>query len=165
MKRDFRKIKMNFKTGMFYLIFFISAFQIIFAQNISTVIPASDISTDRWETRFVKHLNNQAVWISKIKDEYRHREYIQLAPGQFPVLFYEHQRGIHPVLGHLNRYILVNDEPVYDASEVHIVDLNNGKIGESMEVLLTNIFILWQRMMAEVFCHTQKIFRQMINKY
>lgn len=54
-------------------------------------------------------------------------EYVQRLSDEKPILFYQHERAISPVLGNLGRLMLVDDMPATKTSNVYMIDLKTGK--------------------------------------
>jgi hypothetical protein len=78
-------------------------------------------------------------------------EYVQRSTDKNPILFYQHERAIYPVLGNLGRLMLVDDMPADKSSNVYMVDLKTGKkwsidndvYTHTNEKLDTNIFLVF----------------------
>ena len=72
-----------------------------------------------------KPLGGQALWYTSVDENNHCKEYIKLNPGSKPVLFYEHDRSIVPILGHHQRYLLINDAFAVGGVNVYVMDLKN----------------------------------------
>ncbi len=82
---------------------------------------------DEWNPSTAKTLEDGTLWFTKIDVHDQRKEYLQLNTDSKPFLFYEHERIIEPILGHLKKLVLVNDYFASKANQIFIVELSTMK--------------------------------------
>ena len=74
----------------------------------------------------VQNKQNCLFYTITISD-YTRREFIQRSTDKKPILYYQHERIIEPILGHQGNLLLINDHDCVDCNNVLICDLNTLK--------------------------------------
>jgi hypothetical protein len=117
---------MILKKCIFLSIITFCFFTLLNAADVPT--PTIRIEPNEQLTEKGKPMGNGAVWFEKWDDQGEIRkDYIRLSAESGLIFFYQHGRGIEPILGHFKQLILVNDQPAHLSNEVHMVDLKNRK--------------------------------------